>query len=193
MLIVGNALVSEDVLDKQFACQLSQCHGACCVKGDAGAPLEASEIAIIAQEMEKIQPFLSEEGKETIIEQGFHTLDPEGESVTVCRPEGECVFVVYEGLTAVCGIEKAYYAGQTTFKKPISCHLYPIRAKQYGEYLALNYHKWEICEPACQAGKAQQIPVYRFLKDALIRKMGEEWYTELAAVAADWTSNQHHR
>ena len=193
MLIVGNALVSEDIIEKKFACNTHVCHGVCCVQGDAGAPLLAIELAIIEKELPKIQSFLSAEGLKNIEEQGFHTSDPDGEPVTTCLPGGECSFLVYEGLTATCGIENAWKAGKTDFQKPVSCHLYPIRAKQYSEYTALNYHRWSICEPACQRGEQENIPVYAFLKEALIRKMGEAWYEELKAVAADWKSQKNNR
>jgi len=193
MLIVGNALVSEDIIEKKFACDTRACLGACCVKGDAGAPLLASEIEIIENELPSIKPFLSEEGLRNIEKQGFYTSDPEGESVTICLPTGECSFLVYEGLNATCGIENAHKEGKTDFKKPISCHLYPIRAKQYGEYTALNYHKWDICEPACRRGEDENIPVYAFLKEALIRKMGEAWYEELSAIANEWKSQKNNR
>ena len=193
MLIVGNALVSEDIIEKKFACDTRACLGACCVKGDAGAPLLASEIEIIENELPSIKPFLSEEGLRNIEKQGFYTSDPEGESVTTCLPTGECSFLVYEGLTATCGIENAHKEGKTDFKKPISCHLYPIRAKQYGEYTALNYHKWDICEPACGRGEDENIPVYAFLKEALIRKMGEAWYEELSVIANEWKSQKNNR
>lgn len=193
MLIVGNALVSEDIIEKKFACDTRACLGACCVKGDAGAPLLATEIDIIASELPAIAPFLSEEGLKNIQSQGFHTKDPDGEAVTTCLPGGECSFLVFKGLTATCGIENAHKSGATSFKKPVSCHLYPIRAKEYGEYTALNYHRWDICEPACKRGENEQIPVYAFLKEALIRKMGEEWYNELAALAASWPSQKNYR
>jgi len=193
MLIVGNALVSEDIIEKKFACNTRACLGACCVKGDAGAPLLPEEIQIIEQELPGISPFLSEEGIKNIATQGFHTKDPEGDAVTTCLPGGECSFLVYEGMVATCGIENAWKAGKTAFKKPVSCHLYPIRAKEYGEYTALNYHRWDICEPACKRGEDENIPVYAFLKEALIRKMGEDWYNELAAVAASWPSQKNNR
>jgi hypothetical protein len=191
MLIVGNALVSEDIIEKKFACDTRACLGACCVKGDAGAPLLSQEIEIIENEFPSIKPFLSEDGLRNIESQGFHTTDPDGESVTTCLPDGECSFLVYDGLTATCGIENAHKAGKTSFKKPISCHLYPIRAKQYGEYTALNYHRWDICEPACKRGENDNVPVYVFLKDALIRKMGEAWFAELTSLASDWESQKN--
>lgn len=186
MIIVGNVIVSEDILERKFACQLGACKGACCVKGDAGAPLEQEEVEIIAAELENIKPFLPLEGLDYIQEHGFSTVDPDGETGTVCRPTGECVFVNYENGIATCGIEKAYYAGKTWFHKPLSCHLYPIRAKKYGEYTALNYHNWEICSPACKAGEEQKISVHRFVKDALVRKFGPKWYGDLEDVAEAW-------
>ncbi|MBL7812772.1 MAG: DUF3109 family protein [Bacteroidetes bacterium] len=190
MVIVGNALVSEEILERKFACQLGQCHGACCVQGDLGAPLEEEEVQILEQEMHHFMPFLSEEGKAEIALRGYAEQDPEGEWVTVCRPTGECVFVNYDGAVAVCGIEKAWQAGKTWFRKPLSCHLYPIRAKKYGEYVALNYHNWSICAPACKAGEELKVPVHHFLREALVRKMGPSWYKELEAVASDWPANQ---
>lgn len=191
MIIVGDVLLSEDILEKKFACQLQKCHGACCVQGDAGAPLETPEIDILNKELPVIGPYLSSEGLKMIEESGFSEPDPtssdETVAVTKCLPGGECVFVVYEGNVAVCGIEKAFLAGATTFRKPVSCHLYPIRAKKYGDYMVMNYHSWEICKPACAAGEEQKIPVYRFLREAIIRKKGKDWYHELEQVALNWS------
>lgn len=193
MLIVGNALVSEDIIEKNFACNTRACLGACCVQGDAGAPLLAEEIDVLEKELPAIEPYLAKAGLENIALHGFHTTDPEGEIVTTCLPGGECSFLVYEGMTATCGIENAWGAGKTIFQKPVSCHLYPIRFKQYGEYTALNYHQWEICEPACKRGDKENIPIHAFLKEALIRKMGEEWYAELFEVAAKRASQKNNR
>lgn len=186
MIIVGNALISEEILEQRFLCQLDKCHGACCVQGDAGAPLDLAEIDRLADVLPNIRPFLSSDGLWEIDQGGFSETDREGEPVTRCLPTGECVFVVYEGPVAVCGIEKAWLAGATDFRKPVSCHLYPIRAKKYGDYIALNYHHWDICSPACKAGIENQVPVHRFLRDALVRKMGPEWYDELEAVYLGW-------
>lgn len=186
MHIVGKVLVSEDILERKFACQLSACKGACCIQGDAGAPLEEGEIEIIAKELSSIEPFMSEHGRSLLKEKGFHEVDAEGETGTICADDGACVFVNYENSVAVCSIERAYEAGRTWFQKPLSCHLYPIRAKRYGEYVALNYHNWEICSPACKAGTDGNIAVHRFLKDALVRKLGPAWYRELDAVSEAW-------
>jgi hypothetical protein len=191
MIIVGDVLLSEDILEKKFACQLQKCHGACCVQGDAGAPLEPEEIEIIQHELDAIRPFLESTALQSIGQNGFYETDESCEAVTRCLPGGECVFVVYEGKTAVCGIEKAWLAGATAFRKPVSCHLYPIRAKKYGEYMVMNYHNWEICKPACAAGEELKMPVYRFLREALIRKKGEEWYGELEQVAFSWAKQKN--
>lgn len=190
MIIVGKALVSEDILERKFACQLNACKGACCVQGDAGAPLEEEELEIIEKELPSIMPFMSEEGRKLLGERGFHEIDSDGDLGTVCAPTGECVFVNYNNGIAVCSIEKAYLQSKTWFKKPLSCHLYPIRAKKYGEYIAMNYHHWDICSPACKAGEEGNVEVHKFLREALIRKMGPKWYTELEEVAAAWKENK---
>ena len=191
MIIVGNALVSEDVLERKFACQIDKCKGECCVQGDAGAPLLKDEADLLLELYPHIEPYMSPEGIAQVKQDGYVTRDQDHDLVTVCRPTGECVFVTYEsnGLAA-CAIEKAYYDGKISFKKPISCHLYPIRAKKYGSYIAMNYHHWDICGDACKAGNEMNIPVYEFLKEALIRKMGEDWYKELCDVAKDWNNRQ---
>jgi hypothetical protein len=191
MIIVGQALVSEDILEKKFECQILSCKGACCVQGDAGAPLDAAELEVIAAEYENVRPFMAVAGLAKVEEVGFHEKDRDGDLVTTCLPGGECVFVVYdEAGIAGCAIEKAYFAGKTWFRKPLSCHLYPIRAKQYGEYMALNYHSWNLCSEACRVGEEKKVPVYRFLKEALTRKMGPSWYEEFEAVAEVWESQK---
>lgn len=187
MLIIGQALVSEDILEKKFICHLEKCHGACCVSGDRGAPLALDEIEIIQKNLEAIKPFMDKDGQDLLSEKCFYETDPaDGELVTTCRPDGACVFVVYENGITQCAIEKANEAGQTGFKKPISCHLYPIRISQYGEYTVINYNQWDICNPACSLGESLNIPLFKFLKEPLIRKMGEEWYKELEDVSKSW-------
>jgi hypothetical protein len=192
MLIVEDVILSENILERKFVCQLDKCKGACCVEGDAGAPLLHSELAEIANSLEKIKPFMTDEGRDLLERRGYYTRDPEGELVTECADDGACVFVRYSenGITQ-CAIEQAYEAGVTDFKKPISCHLYPIRAKKYGSYVAMNYHDWEICSPACAAGSTLNVPVYEFLKEALTRKMGAKWYESLEEVAAAWEARKH--
>lgn len=191
MIIVEDVILSEQILERKFACQLNQCKGACCVEGDAGAPLLKSELNEIADRLDAIKPYMSEEGIALLEEKGFYTRDPEGELVTECSEDGACVFVkITEAGITQCAIEQAYYDGKIDYKKPISCHLYPIRAKKYGAYIAMNYHDWDICAPACKAGNSGNIPVYAFLKEALTRKMGEKWYVELEKVAAAWNSEK---
>lgn len=190
MIAVGNALISEDILERKFACQIQKCHGACCIQGDAGAPLDEEEIAIIETELPNIIPYMDSAGKEYMDVYGFHTIDSDGDLGTVCRPSGECVFVVYTNNIVVCAIEKAWAENKTWFRKPLSCHLYPIRAKKYGEFVAMNYHNWDICSDACKAGEEMQVPVYQFLREALVRKMGPAWYGELEEVAKAWKLKQ---
>ncbi|MEX2513825.1 MAG: DUF3109 family protein [Cyclobacteriaceae bacterium] len=181
MILVGNAVLTDDIKEKLFVCDLEKCKGACCVQGDAGAPLTEEETKILEKEFTAISPCLTEEGRLAIAEKGTWVIDQEGEKGTTTIGEnGACAYAVRDEKGILqCGIENAYQSGKTHFKKPISCHLYPIRVTKYDEYDALNYDRWSICDPACQLGNHLGIPLYRFLKDALIRKYGEAWYQEL--------------
>ena len=184
MIIHENTLLSEDLFEQNFICNLSKCKGACCVEGDQGAPISKEEIAAIAENLESIRPFLTEPSLKAISQKGFWETDPEGDLVTTCLPTGECNFSIYKDGILGCGMEQAWKEGKSTFRKPISCHLYPIRISQVGEYEALNYHRWDVCKPACALGNEHKVPVYSFLKDALIRKYGEGWYNELDGIAS---------
>jgi Fe-S-cluster containining protein len=186
MIEVGNTLVSLDVLEEYFLCDLKACHGACCVKGDSGAPLDENEIDYLEESILKITPFLRQEGIEVIEKQGVFIKDVEHERVTPLVNGKECAFVVFENGLAACGIEKAYEAGAITFQKPLSCHLYPIRIKSLKHYQALNYDRWDICKAAILLGKKEKLRVYQFLKQPLIRKFGEGWYKELCFVADEY-------
>lgn len=180
MIKVGEVLVSDDIRDKEFVCNLEKCKGACCVEGDFGAPLEESELSILEEIYPVVKPYLSNEGISVIEKHGTHTVDDEGEFCTPVIGGRECVYAIYDNKGVLkCGIEQAYLDGRTTWKKPISCHLYPIRVTNKKSFEALNYHKWHICSPACSLGRELQVPVYKFLKDPLIRKYGVEWYDEL--------------
>jgi hypothetical protein len=186
MISIDKTLVSDEVLSEQFVCDLQKCKGACCVEGDAGAPLEKEEVSILKQEYPKFKSYLREEGIAAVEKQGTHVIDPvDGEPVTPLVNGAECAYVVFdEKGTTLCGIEKAWRDGKTDFRKPVSCHLYPIRIQRYKSFDAVNYHQWQICAPACDLGKELKVPVYRFAKEALLRKYGEKWYTELETVAA---------
>lgn len=187
MIEIGDKLISEDIFSEEFVCNLARCKGACCVEGDAGAPLDADETKILADIFPKIKEYLRPEGIAAIEAQGTHVVDIDGDLVTPLVNGRECAYVVFDtqGVTK-CGIEKAYENGAVEWQKPISCHLYPIRAVEYRNFTALNYHEWPICSPACELGKELQVPVYKFLKTPLIRKYGEEFYETLSDAAEEW-------
>jgi hypothetical protein len=183
MLKIGEVLVSDDIFEKEFVCNLEKCKGACCVEGDFGAPLEDVELEILKKIYPKVKPYLSAEGIKAIEEQGVYVLDDDGDYSTPTIGGRECAYALYDDKGILkCGIEQAYLDGKISWKKPISCHLYPIRITKKKNFEAVNYHKWEICSPACSLGKELQVPVYKFLKEALIRKYGEVWYQELSQV-----------
>ena len=184
MFQLGKTIVSEDIIEKDFVCNLSACKGACCIDGEAGAPLEVDETNILESVYPIVKPYLRQEGVVAIEEQGIYVKTAEGELETPLIDGADCAYVIFdEKGTALCAIEEAYNQGEITWKKPISCHLYPIRVQEYTEFSAVNYHTWEICSDACALGKELQVPVYKFVKQALIRKFGEDWYMELEKVA----------
>lgn len=181
MIAIDKTLISEDLLEKKFVCDLTACKGACCVAGDSGAPLDKEELEILDGIFDKVKPFMTEKGKRAVKKHGTYVVDSDGDYTTTLVSEGaECAFVYFdETLTAKCAIEKAYYEGRIAWKKPISCHLYPVRISKFKSYEAVNYHKWEVCKPACECGKKLDVPVYRFLKEPLIRKYGKDWFQQL--------------
>ena len=194
MFVIGeNKLVSLDIVEEQFACQLQECKGACCWEGDYGAPLNKLELEILEQIYPKIEGYLTEEGKKAIAEQGHYVyIAEEEEYATTLINNRACAYLTTDtnGI-AKCGIEKAYEDGVVDFQKPISCHLYPIRVQELSnDFEALNYSRWDICSAACSAGKKDKIPVYKFVKNALIRKYGEDFYNELDAAAQYHFSNK---
>ena len=193
MFQLGKTIVSEDILAKDFVCNLSACKGACCVDGDAGAPLSKEETAILESIYPQIKPFLRPEGIAAIEAQGSWAIGAEGELETPLIENRDCAYVIYDGPTALCGIEQAYNQGVVSWKKPVSCHLYPIRVKDFTEFAAVNYDKWDIFSDACLLGKELQVPVYKFVKEALIRRFGIDWYTELEQVAEEWQNTPKKR
>ncbi len=187
MIGIDDTLVSFDVFEEQFCCDLNACKGYCCVDGDAGAPLEPSEIAQIEQALPAVWDMLSQDARIVINRQGVSYKDASGEDVTSIVNGEDCVFTCYdEKGICYCALEKAWREGKTSFMKPVSCHLYPIRVQKLSNGLmALNYHRWSVCSSACRLGRELQLPVYRFLKEPLIRRFGKEWYEKLE-VAAEW-------
>ena len=184
MLVIDDILVTDPILERDFVCNLSACKGACCVAGDRGAPLADAELPILEELQETVAPYLTAEGRAALQAQGPYLSDEEGHQTTL-REDGACAYVNFdEKGIAYCGIERAHEEGKTDFKKPLSCHLYPIRVQPLHEGAALNYNEWDICDPACQLGAALKVPVYRFLKEALIRAYGEDWYAALEEAAA---------
>jgi hypothetical protein len=187
MILIDDILISDDVVDVQFVCNIKKCKGICCVEGDSGAPVEKAETKILKKIFPKIKNYLTAEGIKAIEEQGAFVDEPDDEYTPYATPlidGGACAYVNYEQDGSItCGIENAWKAGVTDFRKPISCHLYPIRIKPMESVTAVNYDVWDICSDACTLGRKLKVPVYVFLKDALIRKFGEEFYETLDQAA----------
>lgn len=158
---------------------MASCKGQCCVEGDAGAPLDEEEIPILKGIYDKVAPYMNEAGRKAVEEQGVATYDNAGEPCTPLVDGRECAYVVWEDGNALCAIEKAFRDGKIDYMKPISCHLYPIRVDNYGEFISLNYHEWDVCKSAVCLGKKEGLPLYKFLKEPLIRRFGQVWYDEL--------------
>ena len=180
MLIVKDCIISEDIAEQRFCCNLSQCKGQCCVDGDCGAPLEESEIPILEKILPAVEPYMTPEGLQVVHTEGVSALDNAAEPCTPLVNNRECAYVAWgaDG-TAFCAIEQAYRDGKIDFMKPISCHLYPIRVDVFGDFTALNYHQWDICRCAVSKGKECGVPLYQYLKEPLLRRFGQEWYDEL--------------
>jgi len=187
MIEIGKTLISTELLEEHFVCDLNKCKGECCIAGDYGAPLDKSELKEIDKYYPIVKPLLQERALKSLEEQGLYVKDDEGDWVTpLINGNEECAFTIFENGIAKCSFEKAYYDGQIPWKKPISCHLYPVRIKKLKNYDALNYDRWDVCAPACKLGKSLKVPVYQFLKESLTRKYGEEWYKELTLAAEMW-------
>lgn len=190
MIKIDDKLVADDIIENDFVCNLSACKGACCVKGDAGAPVEEPEEQILEDIYSEVKPYLRDEGIKAIEEQGKTVRSSFDEPETPLVNGEECAYVTFdEKGTALCGIEKAYRDGKIDFKKPISCELYPIRLTKLTSVIALNYDRWDICDPACQLGDELQVPIYKFAREALARKFGEQWYQKLENALQDHRSD----
>ena len=184
ILEIDGVLISSDILTERFCCDYEKCHGVCCIEGDAGAPVTLDEIGGIEDALDTVWPDLSAQAQAVIDQQGVAYTDQEGDLVTSIVGGKDCVFTCYDGDNCLCALEKAYRSGKTRFCKPISCALYPIRAKTFADgTVALNYNRWSVCADAVKKGQALDMPVYQFLKEPLIRRFGAEWYNELCSVA----------
>ncbi|MBR1849853.1 MAG: DUF3109 family protein [Bacteroidales bacterium] len=176
MLIVQNCILTDDIVDQRFDCNLAQCHGRCCIEGDYGAPLTSDETETITNILPQIEPYMTPEGRKAITKQGVSVPDNDNEPTTPLIDGRECAYICHgTNGTALCAIEAACRDGKCSFLKPISCHLYPLRLDDFGQFISINYHRWEVCRSA--AGHGQ--PLYRYLKEPLIRRFGQEWYDEL--------------
>ena len=189
MVEIQGILVSLDIFSECFCCDLTKCHGMCCVEGDAGAPVGMDEIAELEKAYEVVKEELSTKAQKEVEEHGVVYPDRDGELVTSITGGKDCVFVRYGNIStdggktrgprcALCAIDSAYRQGRVRWQKPISCALYPIRISQIGGVPALNYHKWDICRPAVELGRKMQLPIYRFLKEPLVRRFGQAWWDE---------------
>lgn len=189
ILQVGDVLLSPEILTERFCCDYEKCRGICCVEGNAGAPVTLDEIGEIEDVLDDVWPDLSAQAQSVIDRQGVAYSDPEGDLVTSIVGGKDCVFTCYDGSNCLCALERAFRQGRTHFCKPISCSLYPIRAKRFGDgSVGLNYHRWAICRDAVRKGEELDIPVYKFLREPLIRCFGEAWYKELEALADELRS-----
>ncbi len=200
ILQIGDILLSSDILSERFCCDLSVCKGQCCIEGDAGAPVSPDEVLELEDALDEVWGDLSASAQSVIDKQGVVYTDEEGDLVTSIVNGKDCVFTYYDDIEdlhskkpipgcCLCALEKAYRAGRTTFCKPISCALYPIREKRFRDgTIALNYHRWSVCKDAVEKGKELDLPVYRFLEGPLVRRFGQSWYDELCEVANDLQS-----
>ncbi len=187
MLVIKDTLISLDIVEENFVCDLNACKGACCTEGDYGAPLKADEMATITQYLAIIKENLPERSKNILnTETGFTYYKEPKVWGTTCHDDGACIFLTTNEIgIAICGIEKTYYEGKIPFKKPISCHLYPVRItkNEISGFEAWNYDRWDICSAACTKGDREKVPIYKFVKEAIIREKGQDFYDELDAAA----------
>lgn len=192
MLIeIDDKVVSTQVFERKFVCDLQACKGACCIEGDAGAPLTEEEVSVLEDVLDEVKPYMRKEGLKAVEKAGVFYMDEDNEPVTTLVNGAECAFVYFDdqGITK-CAIEKAYNEGLISFKKPISCHLYPIRVKKFNDLTTLAYNEWNICAPACDCGEKLNVPVFRFLKEPIIRAFGEPFFKELETVEKEMKEQQ---
>lgn len=184
MIEIDGKIIATDLLTEEFCCDLSVCKGECCVEGDSGAPLDIEEVDLLEQEWENYKPYITPEGVEEVERQGFMVVDVDGDYTTPLVDGAQCAYAFKENGITFCAIERAYREGKTTFLKPISCHLYPIRVKRFstGDY-GLNLHRWNICKCAFECGKKNGVKLYRALREPIVRAFGEDFYEQLCQAA----------
>jgi hypothetical protein len=190
MIEIDNTVVSLDIVEKKFVCDVSRCRGYCCVHGASGAPLENGEAERLEKAYPDIKPFLRREGIRAIDKQGTSVIDLDGEVVTPLVDGKECAYAVFEKDIARCGIERAYEQGATEFNKPLSCHLYPVRIKKYNSFEAVNYDRWQICDPARELGQKMNVTVFDFTLKALIRKYGQDYCDKLEIARKEFVNQE---
>lgn len=189
MIEIGKAIVSVDLFDEHFLCDLARCKGACCVEGDSGAPLTVEESILMEEGFPVFKEYLPDDHLAEIEKQGIAVIDKDDDLVTPLVNNRQCAYsFTNESGIIQCAIEKAFLAGKLSFRKPVSCHLFPVRITQYRHFDAVNYQKIDICVAGRECGGASQLPLYRFLKEPLIRRYGKEWYDELEMAAGLWKS-----
>ena len=185
MLRIEDYIFSLDIIEKKFICDLPACLGNCCRYGDAGAPLSAEEVVTVEKIYKEVEPFMRPEGILSVEASGTSVRDIEGETVTPLIEGAECAYTCYNGQVLACAFEKAWEKGKISFRKPLSCHLFPIRMKRYHDFTAMNYHEWPICQAARNKGRKEGVYVYEFLREPLTRAVGKEIYTQLAIAARE--------
>ncbi len=180
MIEIDDNIVSAEILTEKFCCDITACKGICCVEGNSGAPLNEDEVALLEKEYENYKPYMTPEGIEAVEKQGFMVIDQDGDYTTTLINDAECAYTYTDNGITLCAIEKAWFEGKTTYRKPISCHLYPIRVINFSNGTkGLNYHRWSVCSEARECGKKQGISVYKALKEPIIRAFGEEFFSSL--------------
>ncbi|HCC70559.1 MAG TPA: DUF3109 domain-containing protein [Bacteroidales bacterium] len=190
MFSLGKTIISSAVFEEKFACDLQKCRGQCCLYGDSGAPLENEEAEILENFFPVLRNYMRPEGIKAVEKKGTSMLDKDGDLVTPLIGNAECAYTLYNNGIYYCAIEKAWEDKKISFRKPISCHLFPLRIKKYEEFDAVNYEELKICKPAVRKGVAENIPVYRFLEEALVRAYGKKWYNELLIAAEEIKKNK---
>ena len=191
VILIDDTLLSTEIFDRRFCCDLKACKGACCVEGESGAPLAPEEIAEVEAAFDVVKGRLKPDSLAVIEREGLHVVDGDGDAVTPIVDGRECVYATFdEDGTAKCAFEQAWMAGELSWRKPISCHLYPIRLTDLKDLTAVNYHRWPICDGAVACGTGLDLSILRFCKDALVRRFGQPWYDAACEAEVQWNEAQ---